>query len=60
MFAGDPGSVYMVTCKDDCKKEGTAYGAGIYSDKSSICAAAIHSDVRKGKDELFNVVITYG
>jgi len=50
----------MVTCKDDCKKEGTAYGAGVYSDLSSICVAAIHSDVRKGINELFNVVITYG
>jgi len=43
---GDPGSIYLVYCPKDCQhSNGSVYGSGIYSDKSSICLAALHQGV---------------
>lgn len=45
-FRGDAGSVYLVTCPANCKKEkGSLWGLGIYTLDSSVCQAGVHAGI---------------
>lgn len=43
-LAGDPGTVHTVTCPAGCTG-GSVWGAGVYSDDSAVCLAAVHAGV---------------
>lgn len=45
-FRGDAGSVYLVNCPANCKKEkGSLWGLGLYTLDSSICQAGVHAGI---------------
>ena len=45
-FRGDAGSVYLVVCPANCKKEkGSLWGLGLYTLDSSVCHAGVHSGI---------------
>jgi hypothetical protein len=62
MFRGDPGSVFIVKCPNDCIKHNVPVrGTGMYSDDSSICRAAIHAGVLNNElGGLVGVLKSYG
>jgi hypothetical protein len=43
-LAGEPGRTYLVNCPSNCTSS-TIWGAGVYSDDSAVCTAAIHAGV---------------
>ncbi len=45
-FRGDAGSVYLVNCPANCKKEkGSLWGLGLYTLDSSVCQAGVHAGI---------------
>lgn len=60
LFTGDPGSIYLAFCEDECKEDSSlVYGDGIYDETSSICRAAIHAGVLDNRGGFATVKIGY-
>ena len=45
-FRGDPGSIYLVNCPENCgDKSGLVWGTGVYTSDSYICKSALHGGI---------------
>lgn len=59
MFQGDPGSIYIAKCPNDCQKQALViHGNGIYDDESPVCKAAVHSGAYDLTHQFITVKIT--
>lgn len=57
IFRGDPGSIFLINCPENCLKEGgIVWGTGIYTHNSAICRAAIHAGVLQDEGGLVEVI----
>lgn len=57
IFRGDPGSIFLINCPENCKtSEGSIWGNGIYTLDSSICRSAIHAGVLQDYGGLLELI----
>jgi hypothetical protein len=60
LFAGDPGSIYVVYCENGCKgAPSVIHGTGIFDESSSICKSAIHAGIIDTRGGFVTVKISF-